>query len=82
MCVQWSCGRSSPATSQRTVASPLLLTLKLPADRGTESAEQLDVRGALFAIAALGLLSHGLIATGAGNGSAGVIAFAAALPAT
>jgi len=59
----------------------LLLGLKLSADRGAESSEPLDTRGALLAVLALGLLSYGLIALGEGNRSVGAIAVAAAIPA-
>jgi len=53
--------------------------MKLPLDRGARTGK-LDVEGALFAIAGLGLLSFGLIALGEGNSRAGVMAIAAAVP--
>jgi EmrB/QacA subfamily drug resistance transporter len=59
----------------------LLLALKLPADRNPDDAEPLDLRGAILATLTLGLLSYGLIALGEGNGVAGTIAMAAAIPA-
>lgn len=62
-------------------AAALLLALKLPADGATERSEPLDGAGALLAVAALGLLSYGLIALGDGTRVAGLVAIAAALPA-
>ena len=56
----------------------LLLALKLPPDRGAEAAEPLDWSGSVLALLALGLLSYGLIALGAGNWTMGALALAAA----
>jgi EmrB/QacA subfamily drug resistance transporter len=58
-----------------------LLALKLPADSKRDSAEPLDLRGAVLAVMALGLLSYGLIALGEGNRAPGAIAIVAAIPA-
>ena len=63
-------------------AVALLLGRNLPADRGTTRGEPLDVRGALFAVFALGALSYGLIAAGEGRRLIGFAALAAALPAS
>ena len=63
-------------------ALALLFGLKLPSDAGTASSDPLDVRGGLLAILALGSLSYGLVAFGAGNRTTGAIAIAASLPAT
>jgi EmrB/QacA subfamily drug resistance transporter len=60
----------------------LLLAWKLPADGNADDVEPLDLRGAVLATLALGLLSYGLIAFGEGNGVAGAIAIAAAIPAS
>ncbi len=57
----------------------LVLGLKLPRDRHTTS-EPLDGRGAVLATAALGLVSFGLIALGAGRQIAGAIAVGSAIP--
>ena len=62
-------------------ALALLFGLKLPADAGTASNAPLDVRGGLLAIVALGSLSYGLVALGAGNVTTGAIGIAASLPA-
>ena len=62
-------------------AAALLLTLKLPADRGSGRAEPLDRLGALLAVLSLGLLSYGLIALGEGTRAPGIAALVAALPA-
>ncbi len=57
-----------------------VLALKLPADRGSHDHEPLDLRGALLAVLALGLLSFGLIQFGEGGRTSGSIALVAALP--
>ena len=62
-------------------ALALLFGLKLPADAGTASKAPLDLRGGLLAIVALGSLSYGLVALGAGNVTTGVIGIVASLPA-
>jgi EmrB/QacA subfamily drug resistance transporter len=62
-------------------AAALLLALKLPADRGVPGSETLDRRGAMLAVAALALLSYGLIALGEGNARGGAAAIVAAVPA-
>ena len=62
-------------------ACALLMALKLPADREAEVDEPLDARGGLLAVAALGLLSYGLIALGDGQTVVGAIVIAAAVPA-
>lgn len=62
-------------------AAALWLASRLPADRGSGAGEALDVRGALLAVAALGLLSYGLIAFGEGRVRSGAVASLAALPA-
>lgn len=61
-------------------AVALVLGFKLPADRFEARAAALDWLGALFAIAALSLLSYGLIALGEGARLAGGAAVAASLP--
>ena len=63
-------------------AGALWLALKLSVDESTEVKLPLDARGALFAILALGLLSYGLIALGAGQNLAGGVSLVLALPAT
>ena len=63
-------------------AAAWLLGLKLAPDRGSDSAEPLDIRGAALVAVALGALGYGLVAFGGGNHVAGVIAIAAAVPAT
>jgi EmrB/QacA subfamily drug resistance transporter len=63
-------------------AAALLLGLKLAPDPESNRAEPLDLSGAGFAAVALGALSYGLIAFGEGNRVRGVIAMAAAVPAT
>ncbi len=60
-------------------ALALWLGMKLPRDRASR-AEPLDLRGAALATIALGLLSYGLIALGAGSRTAGAIGVAAAIP--
>ena len=62
-------------------AVALVLAFKLPADRGLGKDQKLDWTGALCAIAALGLLSYGLIALGEGDRGVGIAAIAASLPA-
>lgn len=62
-------------------AAALLLALKLPRDRGAD-AGPLDVRGSALVVVALGALSYGLIACGEGRRVGGLIAIAAAVPAT
>jgi len=59
----------------------LLLALKLPADRGKQEADPLDLRGTVFAVLALGLASFGLVSLGEGRSTRGAIALVAALPA-
>jgi EmrB/QacA subfamily drug resistance transporter len=56
------------------------LALKLPADRGTESAPPLDRRGSTLAVLALGALSYGLIALGEGVVLNGAVALVASAP--
>jgi EmrB/QacA subfamily drug resistance transporter len=63
-------------------AGALWLALKLSVDEITEAELPLDARGALLAILALGLLSYGLIALGAGQNLAGGISLVLAIPAT
>jgi len=60
----------------------LWLASRLPADRGDTRAEALDRRGAVLAIAALGLACYGLIALGEGKVATGAAALAAAVPLT
>lgn len=63
-------------------ALAIALAFRLPADRGLAQDRPLDWPGALCAIAALGLLSYGLIALGEGtHGAAGIAAIAASVPA-
>lgn len=62
-------------------AVALALGLRLPADRAATQDQPLDWFGALCAIAALGLLSYGLIALGEGAAVAGGAAIAASVPA-
>jgi EmrB/QacA subfamily drug resistance transporter len=62
-------------------AAALLLGLKLPADRGVNRTEPLDMTGAALAVLALGALSYGLIAFGEGRHIRGIIALAVAAPA-
>jgi EmrB/QacA subfamily drug resistance transporter len=62
-------------------AVALLIALKLPADRGSASADPLDRLGALLAVLSLGLLSYGLIALGEGARIRGAAAVLAAVPA-
>jgi EmrB/QacA subfamily drug resistance transporter len=62
-------------------AIALLLTLKLPDDRAVEAGEPLDMRGSLFAVLALGLLSYGLISLGQGGSADGLAALVAVGPA-
>ncbi len=66
-------------------AVALSLALKLPRDAdesgGREEDGALDLRGALLAVLALGLLSYGLIALGEGSRLVAGAAIAAALPA-
>jgi EmrB/QacA subfamily drug resistance transporter len=57
----------------------LLLALKLPPDRGAETAEPLDWIGSVLALLTLGLLSYGLIALGEGTWTMGALALAAAV---
>jgi EmrB/QacA subfamily drug resistance transporter len=61
-------------------AIAIWLGLKLPPDRIADAGKPLDLRGALLAILGLGLLSYGLIALGAGQPLAGIVALVAALP--
>ncbi|HEY7646994.1 MAG TPA: MFS transporter, partial [Hyphomicrobiales bacterium] len=63
-------------------AGALWLALKLSVDESTEAELPLDARGALLAILALGLLSYGLIALGAGQNLAGGVSLVLAIPAT
>jgi MFS family permease len=62
-------------------AAALLFGLKLPADRGVNRTQGLDVKGAVLTVFALGALSYGLIAFGAGRHIRGIIALAVAAPA-
>jgi EmrB/QacA subfamily drug resistance transporter len=62
-------------------AGALWLALKLSVDESTEAEQPLDVRGALLAILALGLLSYGLIALGAGQNWVGGVSLVLAIPA-
>jgi EmrB/QacA subfamily drug resistance transporter len=62
-------------------ALALLFGLKMPADPGADRFDPLDVRGGLLAILALGSLSYGLVAFGAGNRTPGTIGIATSIPA-
>ena len=61
-------------------AAAAILALKLPVDSRTQDAGSLDALGAALAVAALGLLSYGLVALGEGERAAGTIALAASVP--
>ena len=61
-------------------AAALWLAAQLPSDRGEARSAPLDRRGALLAIAALGLASYGLIALGEDAMATGAIALAGAAP--
>jgi EmrB/QacA subfamily drug resistance transporter len=58
------------------------LALKLPADRAAVNAPQLDRRGSVLAVLALGSLSYGLITLGEGNVRNATIALVSAVPLT
>jgi EmrB/QacA subfamily drug resistance transporter len=59
-------------------AAAAWLAFKLSADLDAHGDEPLDLRGALLAVAALGLLAYGLIDLGEGRRAAGGLALAAA----
>jgi EmrB/QacA subfamily drug resistance transporter len=61
-------------------AAALLLAMKMPVDEGRGAGEPLDLRGTVSAVVALGLLSYGLIAVGAGATAAGTVALIATAP--
>ncbi len=63
-------------------AAALLLALKLPDDRAESQSTPLDHSGAVMAIAALGLLTFGLISLGERNLAGGLAALVCAVPAT
>ena len=73
-------GRIAPVPPDDLSTQPLLLAVKVPADRGSDAEAPLDLGGALLAVLALGLLSYGLIALGEGAYWIGAIALAAAGP--
>lgn len=61
-------------------AAALWLGRKLAQDRPAQSADPLDARGAALAVAALALLSYGLIDIGEGARASGALALAIAVP--
>ena len=62
-------------------ALALMFGLKLPADAGSARGDPLDLRGGLLAILALGSLSYGLVALGAGDRTTGIVGIGVSLPA-
>ena len=62
-------------------ALALMFGLNLPADAGTTRGDPIDLGGGLLAILALGSLSYGLVALGAGNRTTGTVGIAVSLPA-